>query len=248
MRRTEQIMGMPIGIDIDGCDDEAVFEKAFTRLREIDERFSTYKQDSEVSKYKDGKLTSKELSPELKEVIKACRDAEKETDGYFSAWATGAFDPSGYVKGWAIAETGKLIERLSCQSYCIGAGGDILARSDGSRIWAIGVQNPTDKTKVLTRLDILSGAVATSGNYERGSHIINPKSGRTASSLLSITVVGPDIITADILATAGFAMGAKALEMVEQKGYEALIVNKDGQIKTTPGFTNLSRRSPESSR
>src|SRR5579884_2590322 len=110
MRQVAQIMGMPISIDIPDCHEKSVFEAAFARLTEIDERFSTYKPESEVSQYAAGKIAEHELSRELRNVIKACKNAESATDGYFSAWAAGKFDPNGYVKGWAIAEAGKVIE------------------------------------------------------------------------------------------------------------------------------------------
>jgi thiamine biosynthesis lipoprotein len=114
-------MGMPISIDIPDCKDEAVFDAAFGRLSRIDDRFSTYKPESEVSRFAAGKIAEADLSDELKEVINACREAELETGGYFSAWAAGAFDPSGYVKGWAVAEAGKAIEKHGYITYCIGA-------------------------------------------------------------------------------------------------------------------------------
>lgn len=219
-------MGMPISIDIHDCRNNEPFELAFTRLREIDERFSTYKPRSEVSEFAGGKVAEADLSRELKSVIKACRQAEAETDGYFSAWAAGAFDPSGYVKGWAAAQAGKVIESLGHETYCIGAGGDIMACSADDFKWSIGVQDPGDRSKILNRLSISNGAVCTSGNYERGEHIINPKTKHPAKDLFSVTVIGPEIIWADVLATALFAMGErKAREFIKsQPDYEVLLV------------------------
>lgn len=218
-------MGLPVSVDIPSCSDEAVFEEVFTRFHEIDRRFSTYKPDSEVSKFAAGKIAEADLSQELEQVIEACRQVESKTGGYFSAWAAGAFDPSGYVKGWAIAEAGKVIEQFGYETYCIGAGGDILSRSNSDKIWQIGIQDPVDKNKILNKLSISNGAVCTSGNYERGAHIINPKTGKTAQELSSVTVIGPDIIWADVLATACFAMGQKAAGfMKRQKNYEAVII------------------------
>ena len=237
MRRVEQIMGLPISIDIPDCDDETVFEAAFGRLKEIDERFSTYKPDSEVSKFAAGKIAGTDMSDELKEVIEACREAQKMTDGYFSAWSAGAFDPSGYVKGWAIAEAGKVIEGKGFKTYCIGAGGDILARSSSDKVWNIGIQDPYDKTKILNKLSISNGAVCTSGNYERGAHIINPKTNQPARELSSVTVMGPDIIWADVLATAIFAMGAKkGSEFINtQPDYRlrAVVAQQNGEVQDT---------------
>jgi thiamine biosynthesis lipoprotein len=228
MRQVEQVMGLPVSIDIPGCEEGTVFKAAFTRLRQVDERFSIYKPESEVSHYAAGKIDKKNLSAELKAVIKACKDAEAKTEGYFSAWAAGAFDPSGYVKGWAVAEAGKVIERKGYKTYCICAGGDILARSDGEKQWKIGIQDPRDKSKILNTLSISNGAVCTSGSYERGAHIHNPKTGQPADELASVTVTGPDIIQADVLATAVYAMGAEAGRrfMKSQPGYQALGIER----------------------
>lgn len=225
MRQVRQLMGLPISIDIPVATSQAVFELAFDRLRQINIQFSPYKINSEVSKYRRGLIIESQLSPELKSVIEQCMQAQANTRGYFSAWAAGAFDPSGYVKGWAIAEAGKIIEQNGYKTYSIGAGGDILARSDSEKIWNIGIQDPTDSTKILNMLSISNGAVATSGNYERGAHIINPKTKQPAKELASVTITGPDIIWADVLATAAFAMGSKATDFMKtQKDYKAFIV------------------------
>jgi thiamine biosynthesis lipoprotein len=225
MRKTAQIMGTAVSIDVQNLKNVSVIEAAFSRLREIDKKFSPYKKNSELSKYNRGELNKQTLSSEMKFILHACRRAEETTDGYFSAWYGDKVDPSGYVKGWAIAEAGKVIEEQGYKTYCIYAGGDILARSDGTKTWNIGVQHPRNKQKILNKLSISNGAVVTSGNYERGKHIINPKTKKPADELLSITVIGPDIVMADVLATAAFAMGQKGIEFIKkQRGYEALAV------------------------
>jgi len=226
MRQVRQIMGMPITLDVPAATGDEVFNEVFARLRQIDARFSTHKPDSEVSRFARGEIGEDSLSPELKEVIAACRQAEQATDGYFSAWAIGVFEPSGYVKGWAIAQAGQVIKEQGHKTYCLSAGGDILASSDSDKVWNIGIQDPQDSKQILNTLSIPSGAVATSGNYERGEHIINPKTKKPATELLSVTVTGPDIIWADVLATALFAMGKdKATKFIKsQKTYRAIIV------------------------
>jgi len=227
-------MGLPISIDIPGCDNSQAFDWAFARLRQIDKKFSTYKPDSEVSRYIKGEVSEDGLSPEFKNVIKACRRAEKLTDGYFSAWAAGAFDPNGYVKGWAISRAGEIIEKAGFKTYCIGAGGDILARSNTDKTWNIGIQDPHNKTEILNLLSISNGAVCTSGNYERGPHITNPITKKPADELLSVTIAGPDIVWADILATAVYAMGENGISfMSSQPGYSYLIVDKSGSVNST---------------
>jgi thiamine biosynthesis lipoprotein len=214
-------MGMAISVDIPGCGNEQVFKDVFKRLNDIDKRFSPYKKESELSRFQKKQLSQKELSKEFKQVIGACKEAEKQTGGYFSAYFSGRFDPTGYVKGWAIAQAEGVIESKGFKTYCIGAGGDILARSTSEKIWNIGIQDPEDNNKILKLLSIKNGAVATSGKYERGEHIINPKTKKPATGYISLSVIGPDIITADILATAAFAAGN--LKLIENEpAYKAV--------------------------
>jgi thiamine biosynthesis lipoprotein len=240
MRKAEQIMGMPITVDIPECSDEEVFKKTFAHFKEIDKRFSPYKKSSELSKYQRGEVAENKLSAEFKKVIKACKEASNLTDGYFTAYYAGKYDPTGYVKGWAIAEAGKLINKKGYKTYCIGAGGDILARSDSKKKWNIGIQNPQDKSKILSKLSISNGAVTTSGNYERGEHIINPMTGEPADEFLSVTVAGPEIIKADVFATAVFAAGLSGLTMVEEiENYEVLAIDKKGDFYVTTGAEKL---------
>lgn len=230
-------MGTGVSIDIPGAE-EAIFNKVFDRLEQIDDRFSTYKTDSEVSRFKRGEIAEGELSHELKRIVKACKAAEKATNGTFSAWAEGNFDPSGYVKGWAIAEAGKIINKAGFKTFCIGIGGDILAVSDSDKNWRIGIQDPANRQSILTTLTVKNMAVATSGTYERGLHILNPKTKKAADSILSITVVGPDIIDADVLATAAFVQGEFGLNFIggQAHGYEALMVAKNGKVSMTDGM------------
>ena len=228
MRRVEFIMGLPISIDIPAARTEAPFIAAFRCLEAIDNRFSPYKPASELSKFRRGEIKESDLSREMKRVIRACKQAEKYTDGYFSAHFEGKFNPTGYVKGYGIKEAWKAIEKAGYKTYCIGAGGDILARSNSAKTWNIGIQDPRNKSKILNTLSVSNGAVATSGTYERGKHIINPKTGRPANELLSLTVTGPDIIKADVLATACFVMGLACVEFIKkQPGYEVIIVDKN---------------------
>ena len=218
-------MGTGVSLDVPELQDKTLIDKVFARLQAIDAKFSTYKDDSLVSQFRRGETAENDFDTEMRWVIKACRQAETDTNGYFSAWASGQYDPSGYVKGWAIAEAAKVIKKAGYHTFCIGIGGDILAASSGDKVWSIGIQDPGNRQKTLTVLKVKSLAVATSGNYHRGQHIINPKTGQPASELASLTVVGPDIIKADVLATAAFAMGKDGGSFVDkQRGYKALVI------------------------
>lgn len=237
MRKAQVIMGTGVTIDIPAANENSVFNDAFALLKRIDRDYSPYKKDSLVSRYARGELKWWRRSREFRSVLKACHEAQAATDGAFSAYASGKFDPSGYVKGWAIQRASDLIERAGFSTYCISIGGDINARG-GKKSWAVGIQDPKNKLKSVLAVNLKNAAIATSGNYIRGSHIYNPKTRRPVNDLLSVTVAGPSIVEADILATAAFVLGEFALNFIggQAKGYDALVIYKNGKIDMSPGF------------
>jgi thiamine biosynthesis lipoprotein len=80
-------------------------------------------------------------------------------------------------------------------------------------------------------------AVATSGAYERGAHLLDPRRGAPASGVLSVTVIGPDLGLADAYSTAAFALGAGGPEWtLGLEGFEAITILADDQVLSTPGF------------
>lgn len=239
MRANRIIMGTGVSVDVPGLDNAALIETVFKRLRQIDRRFSTYKDRSEVSRFRRGELLDAELSAEFQAVMRACLKLEKDTNGYFSAWFQGQFDPSGYVKGWAIREAGKVIEAAGYHTYCVGIGGDILARSQ-SKIWRIGIENPANTDTILGIIKAKNLAVATSGNYKRGEHVYNPKTRQPVNHFLSVTVAGPSVVKADVFATAAFVMAEKGVGFVQhQPRYEAMFVGRDGRVRLTGGMERL---------
>jgi thiamine biosynthesis lipoprotein len=232
MRRVKNIMGIPISIDIPELTDEKLFEMVFTRLQQIDTTFSTYKPDSMLNQFLDGK---KALSSEMQQVKNACAAYEHLTGGYFSAHYNGSFDPTGYVKGWAIQEARDTLKASHVTTFLINAAGDIMAASDGKKLWNISLQDPFSRTATLGTVTLKNGAIATSGTYERGRHIFNPHTKQPVGQLVSASVYGPEIIPADVFATACIAMGGeRAIDFInDQPGYEALFVAADGTVFTS---------------
>jgi FAD:protein FMN transferase len=83
-------------------------------------------------------------------------------------------------------------------------------------------------------------AVATSGAYERGTHIVDPRTGEAPEGVLSVTVLGPDLGTADAYATAAFAMGLDGPPWTAGLGdYEALTILSDGRVLSTRGVPEV---------
>ena len=88
-------------------------ENALLFYREIDQRFSTFKSDSEVSQIRAGTLEIANSSPEVKLVWNKCLELRELTQRAFDPWAVpGGFDPSGYVKGWAAQESLRFFDEI----------------------------------------------------------------------------------------------------------------------------------------
>jgi FAD:protein FMN transferase len=226
------IMGMPIGIAV--RDPRRVdVEPAFDWLRTVDATFSTYRDDSDICRLDRGELTIAECRPEVDEVLTRARELERATGGYFSVRPAGRLDPSGLVKGWAIDGAAKKLGEAGAVTFCINAGGDVIARGGP---WRVGIRHPIELDKLAAVLTVNDLAVATSGEYERGAHIVDPHTGTRPTGLQSVTVVGPDLATADAYATAAFAMGADGPAWTASlPGYEALSITTDGKVLQTGG-------------
>jgi FAD:protein FMN transferase len=243
LHRIEQVMGIPVGIDVrdDGVD-PAVLDRAFSHLRWVDATFSTHRTGSDISRLDAGTLTLAHAHPEVRAVLERCERLRAQTGGCFDVRATGALDPSAFVKGWAVDGAVAILAAAGARNLCVHAGGDVRVRGERApgRPWRIGVQHPTRRDRVAAVLAARDLAVATSGAYERGAHIVDPRSGRPPLGVLSVTVAGPDLATADAYATAAFAMGAEGPSWTATLlGCEALTILADGRVLSTPGIAAL---------
>ena len=241
--RVEHIMGTAISIDLrDAAIAPGVLDRVFDHLRDIDARFSTYREDSEISRLARGELVEDDCSPDVRHVLSACDHLAVTTGGAFDARhqpAVGGLDPSGYVKGWAVEEAAWILDDGGVVDYMINAGGDIVARghADAGQPWRIGVRHPDHLDRVAAVVAVTDRAVATSGTYERGDHIVDPRTGRPATDLRSMTVVGPRLAFADAYATAAFVMGIDGLGWVaDRPDHEAMAITTDGRLVWTPGM------------
>ena len=234
---------MPVTIEVlDPGVPESAVAGAFADFRLLDRVFSPFNPESEVSRLARGELSVEEAGPLVGQAVELCRQYRLATRGYFDAWATGSFEPSGLVKGWAIDRAAGILERHGARSYFVDAAGDVLARGRNGEggPWRVGIRHPVERGKVVRVVLAEDLAVATSGTYEKGGHILDPHTGLPATELLSFTVAGPDILEADVYATAGFAMGMAGLELVAGvPGYEAFAIGHDLRGTWTEGFDAL---------
>ena len=233
MVRVEHVMGMPVVVE---ARDGDVPDEVFDWLRCVDETFSTYKDGSEISRLRRGELDEADASDDVRWVLRRCRELRDETAGYFDIDAVG-LDPSGYVKGWAVERAAAILDRAGSSDYAINAGGDVRTRGR----WRIGIQHPFESQAVAKVVEGDDLAIATSGAYERGEHVRDPHTGAAPAGILSVTVTGPDLATADAYATAAYAMGPRrAIDWTARlRGYEALTILADGRVLATPGFPSV---------
>ena len=233
-------MGTVFSLDLRLDDDAtAAVADVVALLHRIDRVFSTYRPDSDVSRLMRGELRLPDADPSVAEVFDLCATARRESDGWFSPLVGGRIDPTGLVKGWAVERAAALLLARGISRFCLNGGGDVrvAAGPDGRAPWQVGIADPRNPAGTAAVVELVDGAVATSGTAERGRHIIDPHTGRpTHSELLSATVIGPSTTYADAYATACFAMGADAAFTwaARTDGYSLVVVHGDGHVTASP--------------
>lgn len=210
-------------------------------LHEVDAIFSTWKPESPLSRLRRGEIPLSAAPPPVAEVLELCGEAKALSGGWFDPWALpGGVDPTGLVKGWAAARALKVIMDAGVGAAMVSAGGDIAVAGHPlgprGRPWQVGIRDPWHPMRVVAVVEV-PGAIATSGGYERGDHVVDPFTGRPTSAVASATVTGPDLALADALATGLLAGGEAALEaMLGIAGYEAFLIRPDQSAVVTSGF------------
>ncbi|MBC7374620.1 MAG: FAD:protein FMN transferase [Frankiales bacterium] len=237
----QHVMGLPVSILARGelacsAGADAAVRAVHAELVEVDAVFSPYRPGSAVSRLGRRELRLLDCPPEVSEVAERCEAARRRTAGAFdSLRPDGAWDPSGLVKGWAVERAARHLAAVPVD-WCLNAGGDVLVLSPSGEPFGVGVQDPRDSAALVTTVQRASGAVATSGTAARGAHLYDPRTGAAAlPALLSVTVIGPSLETADVLATAAFVSGDPgwAAVVTAADGYEGLAVSATGQLSAT---------------
>ena len=231
--RAESVMGTVVSFlvdcpDLDPSDVHVALDAACEELHRLDDRFSAWKFDSELSRKRTGEVEA--TSPLMDEVIELCAEAYDVSGGFFDAWAMpGGFDPTGLVKGWAAQRALAVLADCGVETALINAGGDICVLP--SRGYLVGVRHPT-QVDALCGIVPVSSAIATSGVYERGEHLLHPFGGEIAA--VSATVVGARLALCDAMATALAVGGRDVLYLIEQTdAMEGFFVTAEGMMFAT---------------
>ena len=203
-------------------------------LKNVEEKFSPFLPDSLVSIHTDvGEVLQEDFFDlEYQEVYGRSLIAKKETKGLFDPFFDGEYNPTGFVKGWAIENAfmkyiKPLIDNNIIEAGAINGAGDMQVgtRIDSDFSWEIGIENPEDKEKIIARYSLKNGAVATSGLSKKGQHI---KSDNDINHV-QVTVVGTYLSDVDVLATVGVVANEKIWsEIVENKLLTGILLTKEG--------------------
>ncbi|MDN3022301.1 FAD:protein FMN transferase [Streptomyces sp. S.PB5] len=242
-------MGTVFSFDVRGGEPGAVrtaLEEAVAGLHRADAVFSTYRDDSQISRLARGDLTVEDCDPEVAEVLDLGAKAEELSDGWFSMRYEGRLDPTGIVKGWAVERAARHLAKAGATGVSLNGGGDVqlLGTPGQQRPWRVGVADPLRPgglAAVVSAAGTTELAVATSGTAERGAHIVDPRTGRSAvTDLVAVTVVAPSVTWADCWATAAFAMGSReGLRWLESlPDVEALLITAGDEVRCTGGLAS----------
>lgn len=217
----------------------AVVDEAVEVLHRIDSMFTTWDPGSPMSLLRSGQMAWQDAPGEVDEVLSLCAEAKRVSKGWFDPWVMpGGVDPTGLVKGWALERAMDVLRRGGLGAAVINAGGDVATHgrpAPGER-WRVGIRHPWRPASLACVVEV-DGAVATSGTYERGPHLVDPFAGRPAARAASATVVGPELAMADALATALAVGGDHVLVAIaDLAGYEAYLIRTDGSEAGTPGI------------
>ncbi len=242
MKQTRLMMGMPITVEVvDASVTTDAFDHVFAYFEYIDQKFSTYKPESEISRINRGELTIAQSSEDMRLIFALAEETRLETAGYFDIRHKGSIDPSGIVKGWAIREAADLLEEAGFENFYVDAGGDVqvMGKNTQGENWRLGIRNPFNVQQSVKALALTDCGIATSGSYLRGNHVYNPlQTDDPLAEIISLTVIGPDVYEADRFATAAFAMSHEGIQFIEQlDGFEGYMIDRNGRATLTSGFS-----------
>ncbi|MDA8291426.1 MAG: FAD:protein FMN transferase [Actinomycetota bacterium] len=254
VHRIEPVMGTVVVVDIYTGGDPVPADvyrrlaRARAVLHRADAVFSTWKRESPVSRLRRGEVSLEETPPDVREVLELCASARDATGGWFDPWAMpGGVDPTGYVKGWAAQKALDALVGSGVTGALVNAAGDIACSGSPSPggPWRIAVADPSSRAGIVAVAEV-TRSIATSGTYERGAHLVDPRTGLAGTRVASATVTGPDLGRADALATALAVGGDEVLPLVGGlEGYEGLTVQRDGTWSATPAFPFAAGGTPD---
>lgn len=213
----------------------------------------SYNPNSDKQFWELDEATQKERINEASKLVGSDKIVVEENRIYFKEEGM-EITLGGIAKGYAVDEALEVLEGMGIKYALVDAGGDIgtIGSKPEGELWSIALVNPDDTSQCLATFSFSDKSVATSGNYERyfdpekkAGHILNPKTGYSASGCISTTIIAESCTQADTLATGVFVMGPEdGMELVESlDDVECFIIDADRTIYRSSGLSKyLSER------
>ena len=248
--RYDHVIGTSLDLSIHARDEDAARLAERAVLNEVDRLtaiLNTRNPDSEICKCE--KSGSRAQSHVLEDVLNLYEYWERATGGSLSI-RPGGIGSSRNVdalgKAYIIEQVLRVAREASpkIESAMVNIGGDIAVWGKDFEIGVADPSAPYDNATPLTRVLLHDAAIATSGSYARGTHILDPRTGRPVSAAAGATVIARDAVTANALSTVICVAGADdGLRLVESTpGAEALVIGPDGRERRSTGFPRFEMR------
>jgi len=265
MKITHFLMGTIVTIEVSGEGLEPAADSALKEMGRIERLMSRFLPTSDIANLNASYCHPVKVSPETFWVIEKALLFSRLSQGAFDITVNSqnkasykdvildkgtyqvclrkpgmSLDLGGIAKGYAVDKGIEVLQRMGVQNALVSAGGDlrVLGSHTSENGWIIGVQHPGAHNGLLCRLSLTNKAVATSGDYYRHNHILDPHQRKPARGCLSATIIANQTLVADALATATFVLGPhKGMKLLGSlPGVEGLLVGDDGSILSSSGL------------
>jgi thiamine biosynthesis lipoprotein len=137
-------------------------------------------------------------------------------------------DLGAVAKGLAVDAAARELQPF--RDFAIDAGGDLFLSGSNHHgaPWRVGIRHPRAEGEIVETLCLSDAAVCTSGDDARGHHILDARTGDAATAVASVTVIAPNAMLADALATAAFVLGARdGIALLERHGVQGVVFRPD---------------------
>ena len=249
-------MGTLVTIRVVPSGADAAMERAFEWFRYIEERCTRFDPQSELMQLTRQVGVPVPASAIVFEAVQFALKVAEETGGAFDA-TLGHYrdvhldaarktitllrpvplDLGAVAKGLAVDAAARELQPFT--DFAIDAGGDLYLGgcNPAGAPWSVGIRHPRHEGELIDSLHVTNKAVCTSGDYERGEHILDPRAGAPPHAVASATVVAPNAVLADTLATAAFVLGPiDGIKLLDRLGVDGLIVTPELQRYETRGL------------
>lgn len=244
------IMGTYLSITIKGTNTNSDIVAAYNRIKKIETLINRFDPQSEISKINNRHKNTIKISSDTYNCIELAQKVSYLTNGAFDITLSGDYkniilisknrsitfkkpriklNLDGIAKGYAVEEARKLLFERGIKDGIIDMGSSIAVFDMPKKV---GIRNPFKKDEFIAVITLNSReALSTSGTYEQGLHIINPKIGKPANELIGITITGLNAGLLDGLSTGIFVMGIKnGFIFSKKQNIPVIMILKDGKI------------------